>query len=230
MKSAKKITIVIASLMILMAWFSVSCVSSGNVSKGSEWQRVSPDSTLPLTSALSQTAENRKAEILKAFAQGLRDDAYKLQLKGNFDEAIIKYRKSLAYWPDPELEKYIQQIEKKAGHTHSLTGKQPENTLSQVSISDTVTATIRNRSKGSIYIFAQNKTFSSDNIFRPGEIRSVPVQMSANGAITFYAGSDGKVIASETWHGKPRDPNRIPCVLFDDLSADKKLSVMTGLR
>ena len=116
MKSAKKITIVIASLMILMAWLSVSCVSSGNVNNEKEWKRVSPDSTLPLTSELSQTAENRKAEILKAFAQAMRDDAYKLQLKGNFDEAIIKYRKSLAYWPDSELEKYIQQVEKKAVH------------------------------------------------------------------------------------------------------------------
>jgi hypothetical protein len=228
MKSAKKITIVIASLMILMAWLSVSCVSSGSVNHEKEWKRVSPDSTLPLTSELSQTAENRKAEILKAFAQAMRDDAYKLQLKGNFNEAVIKYRKSLAYWPDLELEKYIQQAEKKA--SPALTGKQPDNTLSQVSTSDTVTATIRNRSKSSIYIFAQNKTFSPDNLFRPGEIRSVPVQMSANGAITFYAGSDGKVTASETWYGNPRDPTRIPCVLFDDLSADNKLSVMTGLR
>jgi hypothetical protein len=215
-------------ILILAASSFFSCISADTVNQGREWSSITPDSSLPATSALSQTAENQKAEILKAFAQALRDDAYKEQLKGNFDEAIIKYRKSLAYWPDLELEKYIQQVEKKA--VNSLTGKQPENTLSQVSISNIVTATIRNRSKSSIYIFAQNKTFSPDNLFRPGEIRSVPVQMSANGTISFYAGSDGKVIASETWHGSPRDPNRIPCVLFDDLSADKKLSVMTGLR
>ena len=224
----RKNYILILLSLIFMALLSVSCMSSSNVSQEKEWRRINPDSSLPATSALSQTAENRKAEILKAFAQAMRDDAYKLQLKGNLDEAIIKYRKSLVYWPDPELEKYIQQVEKKA--VHSLSGNQPNNTLSQVSISDTVTATIRNRSKNSIYIFDQNKTFTPDNLFRPGEIRSVPVQMSANGAITFYAGSDGKVIASETWYGNPRDPNRIPCVLFDDLSAAKKLSVMTGLR
>ena len=214
--------------ILIFAVLSVSCMSADTINQGGEWRRIAPDSPLPTTSALSQTAENRKAEILKAFAQAMRDDAHKLQLKGKFDEAIIKYRKSLVYWPDPELEKYIQQVEKKA--VHSLSGKQPNNTLSQVSISDTVTATIRNRSKSSIYIFAQNKTFTPDNLFRPGEIRSVPVQISANGTITFYAGSDGKVIASETWYGNPRDPNRIPCVLFDDLSAEKKLSVMTGLR
>jgi hypothetical protein len=215
-------------ILMLAAASSVSCMSADTINQGGEWRRIAPDSPLPTTSALSQTAENRKAEILKAFAQAMRDDAYKLQLKGNLDEAIIKYRKSLVYWPDLELEKYIQQVEKKA--VHSLSGKQPNNTLSQVSISDTVTATIRNRSKNSIYIFDQNKTFTPDNLFRPGEIRSVTVQMSANGIITFYAGSDGKVIASETWDGSPRDPNRIPCVLFDDLSADKKLAVMTGLR
>jgi len=218
----------IKALVSCVFLLSVSCMSAGTVNKGQEWRRINPDSALPATSALSQTAENRKAEILKALAQAMRDDAYKIQLKGNFDEAVKKYRKSLAYWPDSELGKYIQQVEKNA--VHSLTGNQPKNTLSQVSISDTVTATIRNRSKSSIYIFAQNKTFSPDNFFRPGEIRSVPVQMSANGTITFYAGSDGKVIASETWHDNPRDPNMIPCVLFDDLSADKKLSVMTGLR
>jgi hypothetical protein len=206
----------------------VSCAGSGNVNQGREWQRIDPEASPPPISKISQAAENRKAEILKAFAQAIRDDAYKLQLKGNFDEAVIKYRKSLAYWPDSELGKYIQQVEKKAGH--SLTGNQPENTLSQAAVSDIVIATVRNRSKSSIYIFAQNKTFSPDNLFSPGEIRSVPVQMSANGAITFYAGSDGKVIATETWHGNPHDPNRIPCVLYDDLSADKKLSVMTGLR
>jgi len=215
-------------ILMLAALSSVSCMSADTINQGSEWRRIAPDSPIPTTSALSQTAENRKAEILKAFAQAMRDDAYKVQLKGNYEEAITKYRKSLAYWPDLELEKYIQQVENKAGH--SLTVNQPKNTLSQVSISDTVTATIRNRSKSSIYIFAQNKTFSPDNFFRPGEIRSVPVQMSANGTITFYAGSDGKVIASETWDGNPHDPNRIPCVLFDDLSVDKKLSVMTGLR
>jgi hypothetical protein len=224
----KKSYILILLSIIFVAWLSVSCVSSGSVNNEKEWKRVSPDSTLPLTSELSQTAENRKAQILKAFAQALRDDAYKVQLKGNFYEAIIKYRKSLAYWPDSELEKYIKQVEKNA--VHSLTGNQAKNTLSQVSISNTVTATIRNRSKSSIYIFAQNKTFSPDNFFRPGEIRNVAVQMSANDTVTFYAGSDGKVIASETWLGNPHDLNRIPCVLFDDLSADKKLSVMTGLR
>lgn len=214
--------------ILIFAALSVSCMSADTVNQGKEWQRIDPDTSPPPISQISQAAENRKAEILKAFAQAIRDDAYKLQLKGNPDEAIIKYRKSLVYWPDTELEKYIQQVEKKAGH--SLTGNQPKNTFSQVSISDTVTATIRNRSKSSIYIFAQNKTFSRDSLFRPGEIRSVPVQMSANGAITFYAGADGKVIASETWYSNPRDSNRIPCVLFDDLSADKKLSVMTGLR
>jgi hypothetical protein len=224
----RKSYILILLSSIFMALLSVSCMSSSNVSQEKEWRRINPDSSLPATSALSQTAENRKAEILKALAQAMRDDAYKIQLKGNFDEAVKKYRKSLAYWPDAELGKYIQQVEKKA--SPALMGKQPQNTLSQVSISDTVTATIRNRSKSSIYIFAQNKTFSPDNFFRPGEIRSVPVQMSANGAITFYAGSDGKVITSETWYGNPRDSNRIPCVLFDDLSAEKKLSVMTGLR
>ena len=215
-------------LFIFISWLLVSCASSGNVNQGREWQRVSPDSTPPASYELSQTAENRKAEILKAFAQGLRDDAYKVQLKGNYEEAITKYRKSLAYWPDVELDKYIRQVEIKAGP--SLTGSQPGNPLSQTPNTDAVIATIRNRSKGSTHIFAQDKTFSPENVFRPGEIRSVPVHMSANGAITFYAGRDGKVIASETWHGSSRDPNRIPCVLFDDLSAAKKLSVMTGLR
>ena len=218
----------IGLLITILSYMSVSCMGSGNVNQGREWQRVSPDSTPPAASELSQRAESMKSDILKAFAQGMRDDAYKLQLKGNFDEAIKKYRKSLAYWPDLELEKYIQQVEKKAGP--SLTGNQPANALPPASIANTVIATIRNRSGKSVYIFTQGKTFTPDNLFRPGEIRFVPVQIHPDGKITFYAGFDGIIADSVIWNGDPRNPGKIPSVIFDDQSALKKLAVMTGWR
>ena len=208
---------------------SIACTTgNGNVAQGWEWQRVSLDTTPPAPSELSQRAESTKTDILKAFAQGLRDDAYSIQMKGNYQEAIIRYRKSLAYLPDPELEKYIRQVEIKAAP--AVTGSNTVQISDRAQKIGTVVATIRNRSKRSVYIFPQGKTFSPDTLFKAGEIRFVPVQMQPDGKIIMNAGYDGIIVDSVTWTGDPGNPAKIPSVFFDDQSAGKKLEVMTGLR
>jgi hypothetical protein len=214
-------------LFIFLSWVFFSCAGSGDISQGKEWQRVSPDTLPAPVSQLSQAAENRKVEILKAIAQGLRDEAYNIQMKDNYQEAVIKYRKSLAYLPDPELDKYIRQVEIKAGS--ALTGRHTGEIQTQSSIVNVVMATIRNRSKRSVNIFPQGTPFSPDNLFKPGEIRFVSVPIQPDGKILFYAGWDGTVVDSEIWTGDRRNPGKIPSVWFDDQSAGK-LVVMTGLR
>lgn len=178
------------------------------------------------TYEMPQKAETRKAEIMRAFAKSLRDEAYSLQMKGHLNEAIIKYRKSLTYWPDSDLENHIQLLEKKSGELFpdNQPAASPESITNKTQ--RVITATIRNRSNEGVHIFTQGETFNPNNHFMPQEIRFVPVQIQSNGEVIFYAGRDGRILDSKTWRGDPRYQDRVPCVLFDK----EKLIILTGIR
>ena len=47
----------------------------------------------------------------KAKARQLREQAHALQQQGRIAEAIAGYKQSLSYWPDPELEAFIRNLE-----------------------------------------------------------------------------------------------------------------------
>jgi hypothetical protein len=47
----------------------------------------------------------------RARAKALRDEAYAAQAQGNTKLAAAKYRESLAFWPDKQLEEYIARLE-----------------------------------------------------------------------------------------------------------------------
>ncbi|MBP1730263.1 MAG: hypothetical protein H6Q55_692 [Deltaproteobacteria bacterium] len=49
----------------------------------------------------------------RARAKALRDEAYAAQGQGNTKLALAKYRESLQYWPDRQLEEYLAQLERR---------------------------------------------------------------------------------------------------------------------
>jgi tetratricopeptide (TPR) repeat protein len=105
----------------------------------------------------------------------------------------------------------------------------PVQTSSQAR-SSSVNADITNKSGSSTHIFIQGESFGPANKFAPGERRRVQVQMAGNGAVTFVAGRDGKVITTKTWQGDPTNPGRTPTVVFDETNPFDKLVVSTALK
>ena len=57
--------------------------------------------------------EGREQDVRKARAKQLRDEGYALQQQNRVKEAVTKYKESLSYWPDAQLEKYIKDLETK---------------------------------------------------------------------------------------------------------------------
>ena len=57
--------------------------------------------------------EGQTQESKKARAKQSRDEGYALQQQNRIKEAVTKYKESLSYWPDPQLEKYVKDIEMK---------------------------------------------------------------------------------------------------------------------
>ena len=93
-----------------------------------------------------------------------------------------------------------------------------------------VTAELTNRSRENTHIFADGESFGPANRLAPGEKRKVSVSMKPDGSVTFKAGRNGQVMATETWRGAPGDTSRVPVVIFDDTNPYDKLTVTTGLR
>jgi len=173
---------------------------------------------------LARSASERKLELLRAIAGSLRDEAYASQQQGRLQDAIIKYRESLVYFPDAGLNDYISTLEKKTGTTPPVIG--PENTHPQSSI----TAFVRNRSRQSVHILPEGETANASNFFTFGDIKSMSISSYPQGRITFHAVRDGKVIASSVWQRDPGNASKVPVLLFDDADGPPKLTVMTGIR
>jgi tetratricopeptide (TPR) repeat protein len=64
-----------------------------------------------ITALEAKQKEGQAEESKKARAKQLRDEGYALQQQSRLKEAVAKYRESLSYWPDPQLEKYVKDIE-----------------------------------------------------------------------------------------------------------------------
>jgi hypothetical protein len=173
---------------------------------------------------LARSASERKIELRRAIAGSLRDEAYAIQQQGRSQDAIIKYRESLVYFPDAGLNDYISTLEKKTGKASPVIG--PENPPPQSSIP----ATVRNRSRQSVHILPEGETANDSNFFTPGDIKSMSVSSYPQGRVTFHAVRDGKVIASTVWQRDPGDVTKVPAVLYDDAEGPPKLTVMTGIR
>jgi hypothetical protein len=173
---------------------------------------------------LARSASERKLELRRAIAGSLRDEAYAIQQQGRSQDAIIKYRESLVYFPDAGLNDYISMLEKKTGKASPAI--EPENPPPQ----SPIPATVRNRSRQSVHILLEGETANDSNFFTPGDIRSTSISSYPQGRVTFHALRDGKVIASSVWQRDPGNASKVPAVLFDDADGPPKLTVMTGIR
>lgn len=91
-------------------------------------------------------------------------------------------------------------------------------------------AEVTNKSKQDAHIFAEGETFGQSNRFGPGQYRKVNVKVPSNNKITFHAGRNGQIIASQSWYYDPAHPKRIPVVIFDESNVFGKLIIETGLR
>ena len=174
--------------------------------------------------SLGRSASERKIELLRAVAGSLRDEAYAIQQQGRLQDAVLKYRESLVYFPDTGLNDYIIAFEKRAGKPSPTVG--PESTQARPFLS----ASIRNRSRQSIHLLTEGATADASTLFAAEEIRSLSVSWDTQGRITFRATRDGKVIASSVWQRDPGDARKVPVVLFDDKDGPARLTVMTGIR
>ncbi len=84
--------------------------------KYTDYQKLcpSPEMENHIKQVEMKVKETEEKEGKKAYAKKLRDEAYALQQQNRLKEAVAKYRESLAYLYDPELEKYVKQVEMKA--------------------------------------------------------------------------------------------------------------------
>jgi hypothetical protein len=189
----------------------------------------------PPVTNITASAVTSKTELKKALAKSIRDEAYVLQQRGQYPEAIERYRQSFAYWPDPALDAYIQALEKRVRPNAAATQAPPvaqtagAEPVGQAGNAPTLLATIRNRSLGDVNIFVAGETSGPVNLVTAGDIitRAVPTQPGS--PVIFYAAKDGKVIATKTWYINPNVPGSVPSLLFDD-NLQEKLSVMTAVR
>ena len=93
-----------------------------------------------------------------------------------------------------------------------------------------VMAEITNRSKQNAHIFPEGEIFGQGNRFEPGGKKKVRVKVPSNNKITFHAGRNGQIIASQSWYYDPAHPDSIPVVIFDESNPYGKLVIMKGLR
>jgi hypothetical protein len=177
----------------------------------------------------SRPVIDQRALFRQNMGKDLRDGAYNFQKQRLFKEAVTKYRESLAWWPDPALDGYIETLEKASGLPLSgkrrpwteaprLPGKLGE-----------VVATIRNKSNREVYIHTIDGGESPETLFLPGEIREMAVMPNAYGEVIFSASRRGPLLATVKWISDPANSKAVPVVLFDDNDPDK-IIVMTGFR
>lgn len=95
----------------------------------------------------------------------------------------------------------------------------------------TTNAIYINQTKEIAHIFTEGETFASNNRLAPGEKRNVQVKPLKDGRIKFYAGRNGKVIASKYWPGTGGDPSRYPMVKFViGMGGKEELVITTNLK
>ncbi len=185
--------------------------------------------------AIGRETEQKKIALRRAVASSLRDEAYAFQQKGQLRDAVIRYRQSLVWWPDPGLESYVVPLERKAGfdakqyRPELLQAAVQTGTAASVSKPPTVFATIRNRSTQDVTISVSGENRDAGTQVRAGEILIIPVKLAPNGEITFLAIRNGQTLATRSWYGSPSSAGVVPAVLYDDNLQDK-LVVMTGLK
>ncbi len=180
---------------------------------------------------IAEEAERQKLALRRAVATGMRDEAYALQQKGQIRDAVIRYRQSLAYWPDTGLESYIAPLEQRAGF--QVMQYRPE--ARQAAAAGTATgparvyATVRNRSTRDITLAVRGEAPEAATTVRAGEIRIRPVSLSEGGEAIFEVSREGQVLETRTWKGNPGSTSVVPALLYDD-AMKGRLFVMTGLR
>ncbi len=198
-------------------------------------ERASPGEAAVSGSAIGQETEQKKIALHRAVASGLRDGAYAFQQKGQLRDAVIRYRQSLVWWPDPGLETYVVTLERKAGFDAKEYKPELQQAVVQAGTAESVSnparvfATIRNRSTQDVIISVIGENRDAGTPIRAGEILVIPVQLASNGEITFLVVRNGQTLATRSWHGNPSSTSVVPSVLYDDNLQDK-LIVMTGLK
>lgn len=218
-------------------WTAVTAPSTGKTALSKEIPAAAAPVSVPVSgAAMAQDTERQKIALRRAIASSLRDEAYALQQNGQLRDAVIRYRQSLVYWPDTGLESYIAPLEKRMGFTVSQYRPQSAQTAEikqgaghAASKRGVVHATIRNRSAQDIHIQTRGEPSEAATLVRAGEVLIRPVQLAANGEVTFVASRNGQAIASRIWYGNPDSTSIVPAALYDDNLSDKLL-VMTGLR
>jgi hypothetical protein len=199
-------------------------------------EKASPGETAVPASAIGLETEQKKIDLRRAVASSLRNEAYACQQQGQLRDAVIRYRQSLAWWPDAGLEAYVAPLERKAGfdairykpELQQAAGV-PAGSAASAGKPGMVFATIRNRSTQDVIILTRNESPDAGTLVRAGEILIRPVQLTSNGEVTFLAVRNGQTLATRSWYGNPSSASVVPAVLYDDNLQDR-LVVMTGLR
>jgi hypothetical protein len=226
MSNSKLTPICIAALIVVCTSLIVSCVPIQTVPDTGYSQ--SPPQRPP-QGEYSKPVIDQRALFRQNMGKDLRDVAYNFQGQGLYKEAVIKYRESLAWWPDPALDGYIETLEKASGLP--LSGKRrawTEAPRVPTKMSEVI-ATIRNKSSREVYIHTVGGGESPETLFVPGEIREMAVMPNAYGEIVFSASRRGPLLATAKWVGDPSNSKAAPVVLYNDNNPEK-IVVMTGFR
>ena len=180
---------------------------------------------------IGEETERQKLALRRAVAASLRDEAYGLQQKGQIRDAVIRYRRSLAYWPDTGLESYLAPLERQAGFSPSQYNPQAVQAApgSAAPVPARVYATVRNRSARDITLAVRGEAPEAATAVRAGEIRIRPVSLGPGGEVSFEVSRDGQVLETRSWKGNPGSSAVVPVLLYDD-ALKGRLFVMTGLR
>ncbi|HEX7504741.1 MAG TPA: DUF6438 domain-containing protein [Syntrophales bacterium] len=198
-------------------------------------EKASPGEPAVSGPSIAMETEQRKISLRRAVASSLRDEAYAFQQKGQLRDAVIRYRQSLVWWPDPGLETYVVTLERKAGFDAKQYKPELQQAAVQTGTAENVSkparvfATIRNRSTQDVIISVISENRDAGTPVGAGEILIIPVQLLPNGEITFLAGRNGQTLATGRWFGNPSTASVVPSVLYDDNLQDR-LVVMTGLK
>lgn len=181
--------------------------------------------------AIGEETERQKLALRRAVAASLRDEAYGLQQRGQIRDAVIRYRRSLAYWPDTGLESYLAPLERQAGFAASQYNPQAVQAAAGGAAPATprVYATVRNRSARDITLAVRGEAPEAATTVRAGEIRIRPVSPGPGGEVSFEVSRDGQVLETRTWKGNPNSSAVVPALLYDD-ALKGRLFVMTGIR
>jgi len=216
-------SIVLFSVCIL---FSVSCAPVQTTPEGGYGQ-LPPQG--PPQGEYSRPVIDQRALFRQNMGKDLREAAYNFQRQNLYREAVIKYRESLVWWPDPSLDGYIETLEKASGLP--LSGKRRKwiEAPRPPDKKGEIIATIRNKSSHEVYIHIVGGGESPETLFLPGEIREMAVMPNTYGEVVFSASQRGPLLATVKWIGDPANPQAVPVVLFDD-NDSQKIIVMTGFR